>query len=115
MQIYTVRSLNNAGAITLGLPISSVVPAILKDLTEGSLVAAVQWTVIVADPGTPVLTYEVDVKMTDGSWQKIPSTVVSSPTVGAVLSFFGPFIDMRGNITAWTSGNLTMDIIAMIA
>jgi hypothetical protein len=114
MQVYSVRTLNNVAAIGPGLAMSSVITSLTADLIEGGILGAKAWTVIVKDPGSPVLSYQVEVKMTDGTWQKIPSSVTSSPTVGAVLSFTGPFVDMRGNVTAYTSGNLTMDIFVLI-
>lgn len=113
MQVYSVRTLNNVAATGAGLAMSTVLPSLSNDLLEGGNVGAKTWTVIVKDPGSPVLSYQVEVKMTDGTWQKIPSSVTASPTVGAVLSFIGPFIDMRGNVTAYTSGNLTMDIFVI--
>jgi hypothetical protein len=114
MQVFSVRSLNNVAATGAGAAMSTVLPSLSNDLTEGGVLGAKTWTVIVKDPGSPVLSYQVEVKMTDGTWQKIPSSVTASPTVGAVLSFIGPFVDMRGNVTAYTSGNLTMDIFVLI-
>lgn len=114
MQVYSVRTLNNVAATGAGAAMSTVLSSLARDLTEGGAVGAKIWTVIVKDPGSPVLSYQVEVKMTDGTWQSIPSSVTASPTVGAVLSFTGAFVDMRGNVTAYTSGNLTMDIFVLI-
>jgi hypothetical protein len=114
MQVYSIRTLNNVAATGAGLAMSTVLTSLAEDLVEGGLIGAKTWCVIVKDPGSPVLSYQVEVKITDGTWQKIPSSVTASPTVGAVLSFTGPFVDMRGNVTAYTSGNLTMDIFVAV-
>jgi hypothetical protein len=96
--LSSVRSLSAAAAISNGTSFG---------FTSGT--GGLQFSVLLSGSGT--FSYQVQVKMTDGTWVPAGAVVSVTGTLSSqVTSFSGPFYDMRVVLTAWTSGTLTADI-----
>jgi hypothetical protein len=115
LTIRSIRSLSAAGAVTNGASFNGATSAQMPPQGGG-----IQWNILITG-SAPTLSFQIQAQMTDGTWVPIippyntagPATIVLSgslPTTGQLYSLFGPFLDVRVSITAWTSGTLTADI-----
>lgn len=112
--LRSIRSLSAAGAVTNGASFDGSTSAQMPPQGGG-----LQWNVLITG-SAPTLSFQIQAQMTDGTWVPISTPYYSQnptitltgalPATGQNYSFFGPFINMRVAITAWTSGTLTADI-----
>ena len=109
-----LRSLNAAASVTNGLSFDGSTAAQMPPQSGGF-----QWNVFITG-SSPNLTFQIQAQMTDGTWVAIsppyynqnPSITLTGaiPAASQSYSFFGPFLNMRVVITAYTSGTLTADM-----
>jgi hypothetical protein len=108
-QAYTirqVRSLNAVAATANGFSFTNPPSGILPISPPGG---GVTWTILLSG-SAPTLTVVIQAQMTDQTWVTISAPAAYAGTIPTqYFSFFGPFIDVRVVVTAYTSGTITAD------
>lgn len=98
-----VQSLNAAASVTNGVGFA------------GKILGSIQTATIYLS-GTPTnLSYQVQaLDPITGSWVPLGAAVaITALPANQTLQFTGPYADLRVAITAYTSGNLTADIVVI--